>query len=713
MFHGRRPAVATRIAASQRLAGFCRPVQPTADSRQPTACRRGITLVEMLIAMAITIVMMGTVVTLFANISNSVRNRRATIEMSGQMRHVRNMLQQDLQGATCPGLVWQRPESNHGYIELIEGPYREGNASILVNSNGVDINMPSALDPEIDHETSIIPTSNLLDTSVPERANWVTDGGGLGDYDDVLMFTSRNEHEPFVGRVPTNVRPNATQAAEFDVDDTTPEWDSETVESPLAEVVWFSIENPAEAEDADGFFGEPGMRTVYRRTLLIAPWVNPYRYTNPSPTSTAPPVDTFMDSGDTFKAEPGLVRILRDNVNRENLDQALAALIAFQDRYDLSVRLEFDSRLGSDGRYKIVANTLGDLTKRENRFGHYGFYVNNGEFSRIYPYAALSIGSMYEGDGLAFVVDPEAGGSSTSPPRATANLDPNQNESVRSYRIDEPGSGFATRPFVYIDDDSSVPATPNAMLNDDGSVIRVIHGPVPLWGTRRGEDVMLSDVLAFDLRVYDPGAPLFRHIESDTVLEPADPSWATAYLHKDNMDGIAGNGWIGTDDNVFPFAGQGAYVDLGYGFDTRSATPALPSPRYASAFTSSALPWFFTPRALSDVYLSARPAGQEFLSQLAPGYAVYDTWSFHYENNGLDEDGDGLIDEGTNGLDSPGHYPDSLNPQVRLGVDDVGERETAPPYDKPLRGMQVLLRAYERDSRQIRQIRVNQHFMPE
>src|SRR4051794_27633882 len=91
------------------------------------------TLVEMLIAMAITLVMMGAVVTLFANISNSVKNRRATIEMSGQLRRVRNALQQDLQGATCPGVTWQRPESNHGYIEINEGQYREGYASSLVD----------------------------------------------------------------------------------------------------------------------------------------------------------------------------------------------------------------------------------------------------------------------------------------------------------------------------------------------------------------------------------------------------------------------------------------------------------------------------------------------------------------------------------------------------------------------------------------------------
>ena len=52
----------------------------------------------MLVAMAITLVMMAAVVTLFANVSDSVRNRRATVEMTDQLRHVRNVLQQDLQG---------------------------------------------------------------------------------------------------------------------------------------------------------------------------------------------------------------------------------------------------------------------------------------------------------------------------------------------------------------------------------------------------------------------------------------------------------------------------------------------------------------------------------------------------------------------------------------------------------------------------------------
>jgi len=70
-----------------------------------------------------------------------------------------------------------------------------------------------------------------------------------------------------------------------------------------------------------------------------------------------------------------------------------------------------------------------------------------------------------------------------------------------------------------------------------------------------------------------------------------------------------------------------------------------------------------------------------------------------------------LIDDGTNGFDNEGYYSDGA--ATRLGVDDIGERETAPPYDHPLRGVQVILRAYETDSRQTRQVSVKQHFLPE
>jgi hypothetical protein len=46
-------------------------------------------------------------------------------------------------------------------------------------------------------------------------------------------------------------------------------------------------------------------------------------------------------------------------------------------------------------------------------------------------------------------------------------------------------------------------------------------------------------------------------------------------------------------------------------------------------------------------------------------------------------------------------------------VDDVGERETVPPYSQPLRGLRVRIRMYEPSTRQIRQATVETDFLRE
>lgn len=48
---------------------------------------------------------------------------------------------------------------------------------------------------------------------------------------------------------------------------------------------------------------------------------------------------------------------------------------------------------------------------------------------------------------------------------------------------------------------------------------------------------------------------------------------------------------------------------------------------------------------------------------------TYDTWSMHYESNGLDEDGVQGIDQGTNGVDNNGNTI----------IDEIEELETALP----------------------------------
>ncbi len=106
------------------------------------------------------------------------------------------------------------------------------------------------------------------------------------------------------------------------------------------------------------------MRTIYRRTMLIAPWLNPY--SSPSMLKTTGWLKRRRSKAGTWTV--ALVAI--DTVKQTDVAYAVAALIAFQDRYDISCRVEWDYSMQ---HWKIVANTLSDLTKRENRFGHYGY----------------------------------------------------------------------------------------------------------------------------------------------------------------------------------------------------------------------------------------------------------------------------------------------------------------------------------------------------
>ena len=86
-------------------------------------------------------------------------------------------------------------------------------------------------------------------------------------------------------------------------------------------------------------------------------------------------------------------------------------------------------------------------------------------------------------------------------------------------------------------------------------------------------------------------------------------------------------------------------------------------------------------------------------------YRTYDTWTIEYERDGLNQNSgaNNLIDEGLNGLDD----------NATGGVDDIQESETAPPYPYPLRGFQVIVRAFQNSQQQLRQFTVSHDFTPE
>ena len=190
----------------------------------------------------------------------------------------------------------------------------------------------------------------------------------------------------------------------------------------------------------------------------------------------------------------------------------------------------------------------------------------------------------------------------------------------------------------------NIGAFPWAMDTSRLRFINTTNNPLwPLEDDRQGEDVMLNDVLAFDLRVYDPGAPLYA--VSSLITEPSDAGWTTG----------------GTKQ------GFGAYVDLGwlpaYTWNTATEPPARFSLRHQAG-------WH--PRLPNASPLNNYPA-------------VYDTWPYHYEGDGLDQDGDGvdsngdgnldtLVDEGTDGLDT-----DNANGRRRPRKSAKRPRPTIPP----------------------------------
>ncbi len=91
--------------------------------RRPHAGQaRAFTLIEVLVAMTVTLILMGIVVTIFGAIGDNVSKSNSSMEMNDQLRSVKQRLQLDLSGVTVQMLPPRRDENGEGYFEIIEGP---------------------------------------------------------------------------------------------------------------------------------------------------------------------------------------------------------------------------------------------------------------------------------------------------------------------------------------------------------------------------------------------------------------------------------------------------------------------------------------------------------------------------------------------------------------------------------------------------------------
>ena len=77
------------------------------------------------------------------------------------------------------------------------------------------------------------------------------------------------------------------------------------------------------------------------------------------------------------------------------------------------------------------------------------------------------------------------------------------------------------------------------------------------------------------------------------------------------------------------------------------------------------LPWFTLNSNPQSGIWNARHCRTPAGTYPAPYGSIWDTWSTHYEHDGIDNDLDGLIDEGVDGIDNPTTRKHQLRPWLR------------------------------------------------
>lgn len=524
--------------------------------RRRPASREGFTLVELLVAMAVTLLLILALSQAFALVGDVVSKGRAAIEMSGTLRNAANRLQEDLDGLTVAARPWADERSGPGYLEIVDGPSHDSDW----NDDNTWATRLADTDPALGDTT-------------------------YGDIDDVIAFTSTSRGMPYVGEVA-----------------------GVALQSTSAEIVWWiQYQDAPDNATGDGAYtynaGEPF--AIYRRAMLIRPDLGL--------------VFDHWGSAAYANTNTGLTQLRND-------------LVDFFNSNDLSVRIEW--MLDASGiNVRLWANSLADLTRRENRFAHMRILSDRASAAPL-----LSL----------------------PPVGADANW----------YAL-------------------AAPAFPHPIDLNRRSITSLYRAPK--IGVNAGEDVMLTDALAFDVRVFDPRAIIRSYQHSagpppvNEAIAPGDPAYFNGFTPPINA-------WSPQSPPTNTI-GLGAFVDLGYGHG--NAASAIARLRYDTSGVASSSDFSGAPHARSGLNATA-------VNFRTPTY-TYCTWSMQYERNGVDEDGDGVADEGFDGFDN-----DNNN-----GVDDPGERETSPPYPLPLRGVQVTIRAYEPDSRQVRQVSVTADFIPE
>jgi type II secretory pathway component PulJ len=387
------------------------------------------------------------------------------------------------------------------------------------------------------------------------------------------------------------------------------------VESNVAEVAWFVRGN-----------------TLYRRQLLVAP--------NLFNTSPSPPQLFAWTNLASIPAGMTLI------------NPPAAGFYAYN---DISVRT-----INVAGNPYVVPNSLSDLTRRECRYGHPG----GGNYdARAWSY--LGLPTAKETSDPQFVAGVWDTSRVAGTPLPTVMGDFYANHPDLTNTI----AGASFPKFDYWT------PNPSARLTDSEIIKNPTTPPVTYQGSTVADDVILTNVIGFDVKVWDPGFPILQdtttgQITSGQILKPGDENFI--------LPGTTGTkGYSSTLPYVI--IGFGGYVDLGY-------YPLYNPAGWDAVHNPNNIP---VPQPNFSGY------GRPPLTGSGTWPRVYDTWCNTYDvfatgaptRNGFDDGNVGIVDNDS----EPAYFA---------------------PYPAPMRGIQVKIRIFEPDSRQVREVTIEQDFLP-
>lgn len=640
----------------------------------PYERRRAFTLVEMLIAMAVTLILMTALATGFSFVGQSIRDGRGEVQLSNQLRDITERLREELDSMTVSLRPNQGEADQLGYFMYYEGPLTDVTSAIF----GIDRD----------------------DDGVAQLAH-----SRYGDFDDYLAFTAVATGDKwFTGKVPRFILdmktaelrgetydPLASGNPYFGTDPLSPVM----IRSKYAEIVYFAspeyesglgtdtpvyLDNDGTSNIGLGDFknGLPDNLRLYRRVLLIRPDLN-------------------LTSGQlpTWTTNAGVSYMIADTwpTTTPTNNAWMYGMAGVHQQCDLSIR-RVQATNGLPTR-NVAANSLADLAKPHNRFAHVrvpGGLIGLND-STITSMPVLALG----------------------PPVGILNA-----TSVNGTRMAPPLPASGSNAIVTPSSLSGL-LRPEFVLGQDPVHTTTVGDT---WGLERiGEDLLANNLLAFDVKIYDPQAVSIR-TSNNMVVGSNDPGFREA-LSESPLGPVMLGDYV---DLAYPVLAGGALRGIG----------AMPLDRLQTAsfaaIAPAVRPLLITPFSgvanfgggLTNTYVESLLRSGKIVTdanQVRLFQPTFDTFTSSYETDGFVQgyvrpnspvsaanvggnagvgtrwtpsNAAALVDIGRNGLDDDGAY----------GADDELEQETRPPFLSSAPAVRVTIRLENRDNRQLLQASV-------